>query len=133
MPSGGIAPTQTLVIRTTRNRSLDPIINALGDLSEQRMIRIVDLRILAGDPRGTAFAVTIQHLWWPRVLEALDEAHAELVSDAQIPKAVGSFSSSRPPLVQLKELNELRRVGTLTEGEFASAKRTLLSKEGLLE
>jgi hypothetical protein len=118
-----------LVVRLHGGRSPDGLVSVLDDLASEGILRIADMEILSRDgDRNTAVAVVVvEHLWPARLVQALAGANAELVTDTELP----SLRRRQPPtaerLSQIQELNELRRVGTLTEAEFATAKRDLLS------
>jgi hypothetical protein len=118
---------QTLIIRMAGSRALDPIISALNEFTELRLLRIVDARILDGDLGGSFVAVTVEHLWWSRLSEALADVQAEMVSDLETPKAKRDGGPGPDQLRQIERLNEMRRIGTLTEAEFAQAKRDVLN------
>jgi hypothetical protein len=121
--------TQVLVVRLRGGRSPDGLVSVLDDLASEGILRIADMEILSRDgDRDTAVAVVVvEHLWPARLVEALAGANAELVTDTELP----SLRRRQPPtterLSQIQELNELRSMGTLTEAEFATAKRDLLS------
>lgn len=121
---------QTLLVRLTGSRAIQPVISALNDLTEQRVLRIVDVRSLGPDPAGSIAAITVEHLWWSRLVRSLADAKAELVSDLETPKPNKTGLPSEEQLRQIEQLNQMRRVGTLTEAEFARAKRGLLPAEG---
>jgi hypothetical protein len=121
---------QTLIIRMTGPRALEPVISALNEFTELRVLRIVDARILDGDTSGSIAAVTVEHLWWHRLSGALAGVHAEMVSDLETPKANLESGPGPAQLDQIERLNQMRRIGTLTEAEFARAKRDVLSGAG---
>jgi hypothetical protein len=118
-----------LVVRLHGGRSPDGLVSVLDDLASEGILRIADMEVLSRDgDRNTAVAVVVvEHLWPARLVAALAGANAELVTDTELP----SLRRRQPPtaerLSQIQELNELRRRGTLTEAEFATAKRDLLS------
>ena len=118
---------QTLIIRMTGQPELEPVISALNDFTELRVLRIVDARILAADINGSIAAVTVEHLWWDRLSWALAEVQAEMVSNFETPKANRDSGPGPAQLDQIERLNQMRRIGTLTEAEFARAKRDMLS------
>jgi hypothetical protein len=118
---------QTLVVRILDQRPLASIIAALNDFTEQQLLGIVDAQIVAGDSNGTIAAVTVEHLWWSRLSEALGAAGAELVSDLESPKSSVDGGPGPEQIRQIHQLNEMRRIGILTEAEFADAKRKLLA------
>src|SRR5438132_5689826 len=103
--------------------ALEPVISALKDFAELRVLRIVDARILAADINGSLAAVTVEHLWWDRLSGALAEAQAEMVSDLETPKVSSDRGPGPAQLHQIERLNQMRSIGTLTEAEFAQAKR----------
>ena len=121
--------TQLLVVRLRGGRSADGLVSVLDDLATQGIMQIADMEILSRDgDRNTAVAImVVEHLWPARLVDALAGANAELVTDPELP----SLPRRQPPpaerLARIQELNELRRMGTLTETEFATAKRDLLS------
>lgn len=117
---------QTLVVRIWDQRPLAPIIAALSEFTEQRVLRIVDAKILARDRTGSVAAVTVEHIWWSRLSAALSDACAELVSDLETPKNNVDIGPGPEQIRQIEQLNEMRKIGTLTEAEFARAKRKLL-------
>lgn len=117
---------QTLVVRIRDQRPLAPIIAALNEFTEQRVLRIVDAQILARDINGSIAAVTIEHVWWSRLAEALAAACAELVTDLETRKNNRDAGLGPDQIRQIERLNEMRKIGTLTEAEFAQAKRELL-------
>ena len=104
------------------------MIAALNEFTEQRVLRIVDIQMLARDGNGSIAAVTIEHIWWSRLSEALAGACAELVSDLETPKHTLTGGPGPEQIQQVLELNEMRKVGILTEGEFTQAKRRLLEQ-----
>ena len=106
------------------------MISALTDLTEQRVLRIVDVHTLGPDSDGSVAAITVEHLWWSRLVRGLADADAELVSDLETPRPNKTGLPSEEQLRQIRQLDEMRRIGTLTEGEFARAKRGLLPTEG---
>src|SRR5437588_13005006 len=67
---------QTLIIRMTGQPALEPVLSALNDFTELRVLRIVDARILAADINGAFAAVTAAHLWWDSLPRALAEVQA---------------------------------------------------------
>jgi len=111
----------------TGQPALEPVISALNDFTELRVLRIVDARILAPDINGAFAAVTVEHLWWDRLSGALAEVQAEMVSDLETPKANRDSGPGPAQLYQIERLNQMRRIGTLTEAEFARAKRDVLN------
>ena len=111
----------------TGQPALEPVISALNDFAELRVLRIVDARILAADINGSLAAVTVEHLWWDRLSGALAEVQAEMVSDLETPKANPESGPGGAQLDQIERLNQMRRIGTLTESEFARAKRDVLN------
>jgi hypothetical protein len=118
---------QTLIIRITGQRALEPVISALNEFTELRVLRVVDARILDADLSGSIAAVTVEHLWWDRLSGALADAQAEMVSDLETPKANPESGPGVAQLDQIERLNQMRRIGTLTESEFARAKRDVLN------
>jgi hypothetical protein len=118
---------QTLIIRITGQRELEPVISALNEFTELRVLRVVDARILDGDVSGSIAAVTVEHLWWDRLSGALADVHAEMVSDLETPKANQENGPGYARLDQIERLNQMRRIGTLTESEFDRAKRDVLN------
>jgi len=118
---------QTLIIRMTGQPVLESVISALNDFTELRVLRIVDARILDADINGSIAAVTVEHLWWDRLSGALAEVQAEMVSDLETPKANRDSGPGPAQLHQIERLNQMRRIGTLTEAEFARAKRDVLN------
>src|SRR5438132_12315145 len=78
---------QTLIIRMTGQPELEPVISALNDFTELRVLRIVDARILAADMYGSIAAVTFEHLWWDRLSWATAGVQAELFSNFCTPNA----------------------------------------------
>ncbi len=111
----------------TGQPALEPVISALTEFTELRVLRIVDARILAADINGSLAAVTVEHLWWDRLSGALAEVQAEMVSDLETPKANRDSGPGPAQLHQIERLNQMRRIGTLTEAEFARAKRDVLN------
>lgn len=120
---------QTLVIRINGQGSLDPIIAALNEFTEERLLRIVDARIMAGEPNDSVATVTVEHLWWNRLAQAISDVEGDLLSDLETPKPVEDSWPGPERLRQIELLNQMRRVGTLTEAEFGRAKRELLDIE----
>ncbi len=118
---------QTLIIRMTGQPALEPVISALNDFAELRVLRIVDARILAADINGSLAAVTVEHLWWDRLSGALAEVQAEMVSDLETPKVSRDSGPGPAQLHQIERLNQMRSIGTLTEAEFARAKQDVLN------
>lgn len=121
--------SQTLVVRVEGDSPLDRVLVALTDLADQRILRVTDLRLLAKDADGAVAAVSVEHIWWSRLIRALSTAKAELISELEPPKTNGRRPLDSAQLSQIVELNELRRVGTLTEAEFAVAKHMLLGRD----
>src|SRR5438132_7414879 len=105
----------------------EPVISALKDFAELRVLRIVDARILAADINGSLAAVTVEHLWWDRLSGALAEVQAEMLSDLETPKFDPDSGPGPAQLHQIERLNQMRSIGTLTEAEFAQAKRDVLN------
>src|SRR5207244_13377874 len=64
---------------------------------------------------------------------ALAEVQAEMVSDLETPKANRDSGPGPAQLHQIERLNQMRRIGTLTEAEFARAKRDVLNGADLGE
>src|SRR3982074_1962480 len=62
---------QTLIIRITGQRALEPVISALNEFTELRVLRVVGLRVLDPGRSGSLAAVTVEHLWWDRLSGAL--------------------------------------------------------------
>jgi len=132
MPALVSSATQVLVIRLSRARSAEVIVSVLDDLARDGILRICDLEVLSrNDDRRSAVAiVVVEHLWPARLQAALSEANAQLVADTELPSLRRGEATTARRLARIQELNELRRVGTLTEGEFATAKRELLQANG---
>lgn len=118
-----------LVVRLHGGRSPDGLVSVLDDLASEGILRIADLEILSreGDRKTAVAVVVVEHLWPARLVEALTGANAELVTDTELPSLQRRQLPTAERLSQIQELNELRRMGTLTEAEFATAKRDLLS------
>jgi vacuolar-type H+-ATPase subunit I/STV1 len=132
MPSVLRGTTQTLVIRLRRGRSAEAIIAVLDDLARDGILRVADLEVLSreDDRKAAVAVVVVEHLWSARLQAALAEANAELIAEPEPPSLSRRELSSGDRLAQIERLNELRRMGTLTEGEFALAKRSLLGSNG---
>jgi hypothetical protein len=127
MPVAFYSSRQTLLVRLHDGPSADAVVAVLDDLAQERILRIAELEVLPkNDDRETDVAVlVVEHLWPARLEAALAGANAELVTDPEPPSVRAVPAADR--LAQVQELNELRRIGTLTEAEFATAKRELLT------
>jgi len=125
MPALVSSATQVLVIRLSRARSAEVIVSVLDDLARDGILRICDLEVLSrnDDRRSAVAVVVVEHLWPARLQAALSEANEQ-------PSLRRGEATTARRLARIQELNELRRVGTLTEGEFATAKRELLQANG---
>jgi hypothetical protein len=129
MPSTLAGSTQALVIRLKRQRSADVVISVLDGLARDGILRICNLEVLSSDDdrRPAVAIVVVEHLWAKRLNAALSEADAELIADPEPPNFRRRALPTADGLAQIQKLNELRRLGILTESEFAGAKRELLS------
>jgi len=123
---------QTLVIRLKRGHSAEAVVAVLDDLSREGILRVADLEVLfrQGDSRSAVAVVVVEHLWSARLQDALLEANAELIADLPPPYLQRPDPAAADRLAQIEKLDGLRRVGTLTEFEFATAKRALLEAIG---
>src|SRR5438094_10192954 len=107
----------------TGQPALEPVISALNDFTELRVLRIVDARILDADINGSIAAVTVEHLWWDRLSGAPAEVQAEMVGDRETPKANRGSGRGPAQLHQIERLNQMPRRATVTEQEFARPER----------